>query len=178
MIIICIFFFAFTGCSGGDIADQVIQDNIDQLYLVILGENTSSEINIDGLVVSNNDFDETYTDRLYKIILLQENYVETMRSETVARLKNRIIEEGYWLLFPCNDITKVNGFAKQFGKAINLSETSFMEGYSLHYNYTQTSIQGVAHYITGRTAPDKQILNMLKRSFRDMIERRYEDISN
>lgn len=53
-----------------------------------------------------------------------------------------------------------------------------MEGYSLHYNYTQTSIQGVAHYITGRTAPDNQILNMLKRSFRDMIERRYEDVSN
>lgn len=77
--LIAIFLFLLAnllGCSNGDITDKVVKDNINDLYLVILGED--DRIDINNLVVSQNEFDNRYVNRKYKAIFIASNYVERL----------------------------------------------------------------------------------------------------
>ena len=176
-LLVCALMFVFTGCASDDIADRVVKENIDDLYLVILGEDIAENIDINNLIVSVNEFDKTYTNRKQKLIVVTDSYAQNITSEQISNLKNLITKENYWVLYYCNETSKVNAFAHNFGKAINTTERSFLIGYKLIYNKTQSALQGIPSYSTANSFDIKELNDMIKQTFRDMIENRYEDIA-
>lgn len=175
-ILVGIILFLLPGCSNGDIADQIVKENIDNLYLVVYGQEAMEDYDIENLAVTYNKTEEKYSSRSYKIILLTEKYAENISAERITNFKNLMSGDGYWILFPCKEIEKVKGFAACFGKAVTVSEHTVLRGYCLHYNKTQAAIQGVPHYVTSNSEDKKERNRMIKNSFRDMIENRYEDL--
>lgn len=175
-ILVGIVLFLIPGCSNGDITDRIVKENIDNLYLVVYGQETTENYEIEGLAITYNKTEEKYSRRPYKIILITEAYVQSISAERIAYFKNLMNGDGYWILFPCKEIEKVKDFAAYFGKAVTVSESTILRGYSLHYNKTQAAIQGVPHYVTSNSEDKKERNCMIKNSFRDMIENRYEDI--
>ena len=71
-ILVGIVLFLLPGCSNGDIADRIVKENIDDLYLVIYGQETMEDYDIENLAVTYNKLEEKYSSRPYKIILLTE----------------------------------------------------------------------------------------------------------
>lgn len=175
-ILVGIVLFLIPGCSNGDIANRIIKENIDNLYLVVYGQETTEDYEIEGLAITYNKTEEKYSSRPYKIILITEEYVQSISDERIANFKNLMSGEGYWILFPCKEIERVKGFAAYFGKAVTVSESTVLRGYSLHYNKTQAALEGVVHYVSSNSENKKERNCMIKSSFRDMIENRYEDI--
>lgn len=175
-ILVGIVLFLIPGCSNGDIADRIVKENIDNLYLIVYGQETMEDYEIENLVITYNKTEEKYSSRPYKIMLLTEEYAKNINAERIANFKNLMSGDGYWILFPCKEIEKVKGFAAYFGKTVTVSEHTILRGYSLYYNKTQTAIQGVPHYVTSNSEDKKERNRMIKNSFRDMIENRYEDI--
>lgn len=175
-LLLCALLFVFTGCASDDIADRVVKENIDDLYLVILGEDIAESIDVNNLTVSVNEFDKTYTSRKHKLIVVTDSYAQNITSEQVSNLKNLITKDKYWVLYHCNDTSKVNSFAHNFGKAISSTEQNYLIGYKLLYNKTQCALQGIPSYSTSNIFGIKELNNTIKQTFRDMIENRYEDI--
>ena len=176
-LLVCALMFVFTGCASDDIADRAIKENIDDLYLVIMGEDIAESIEIDNLTVSVNVFDQVYTSRKHKLIVVTDSYAQNITSEQVSNLKNFITKDNYWALYYCNDTSKVNSFAHNFGKAISSTEQSYLMGYKLVYNKTQSALQGIPSYSTSNSFSIKELNNMIKQTYRDMIENRYEDLA-
>ncbi len=174
-LLVCAFLFMFTGCASDNIADKVVKEKIDDLYLVILGEDIAESIEINNLAVSVNAFDQVYTSRKHKLIIVTNSYVQNITSEQVSNLKNLITNDQYWALYHCNDIIKVDSFARNFGKTISLTEQSYSTGYKLIFNKTQNALQGIPSYSTANSFDIKTLNNMIKKTYRDMIENRYED---
>ena len=69
-LIFCALLIVFTGCSSEDIADSVVKENIDDLYLIILGEDITESIYIDDLTISVNEFNKTYAKRKHNLIVV------------------------------------------------------------------------------------------------------------
>jgi len=175
--LIAIFLFLLAnllGCSNGDITDKVVKDNINDLYLVILGED--DRIDINNLVVSQNEFDNRYVNRKYKAIFIASNYVEKLSAYEISDLNDKINQDDYWLIFYSKNFDSIKNFANKFGKTVSVSEQNNFRGYSMHFNKTQGSIQCVTHYTTESAETKAECNNLIKSIFRDMIENRYEDI--
>ena len=176
ILLLVLLLFALYGCSDMDITDKIISENSEELYLVTFGEQFAGEVEISNLTLSKNQIEETKSNKKYKLILISKDYIERIDSDKANELKEYVIKNGFWILIHSNDIEVVKDFASKFGKAINPTEHSNIYGFILHYD-DQKYFNGTPAYITEpkNNNKAKSINNLVKMTYRDMIELRYSE---